>query len=681
MTEYRVYRTGEDEPVRRVSRPQRGAQPLRRPPRPSDGGRRSRRWRDVLVGGVAAALLIALIVLGWVYGRELYANSLAAVDLARLSGKVPGWALWAAPAAVVLVLALSTGYLAFGRHVALKIIGLATVVTVLAMPGLALGWANGTVSTVSERTEEVEQIVEKVEEQLRPALPGKAVNILLIGKDGSTPGDPGRADTQMLVRLDPDSKSISVLSVPRDWRVDIPGVGYNKMNAAYFFGGPSLVVETFTKATGVPVNHFIEVDFEGFRHAVNILGGLYLPVDRRYYNATDNSYQKLDIQPGYQLLNGGDALHFVRFRHDEKGDFGRMQRQQLFLREAQRQSARWSEDWTKAARLVRALTNETTSDVNSLKRLKPLVELVFQVDASNVHTVHLEGSTPMIDGISYVVPSQEQIAAAVSEFTNPTQAPATKGAVVVSKNAYTVTVHNASGVAGLTDNAIAQLKNLRYKVRKGADAAEFPGSVTVIYAPKGLASQAKTLAAMIPGAKVKTVQRVPGRLDGIRIFVTSSFDGALDVTQTSSTGTTQYYLQKGANYDVAGWKALQRTTKVRLERPTAWSPSFVYDEYYAYRLTTAEGKKYAAAVAVVKTPRWGYWSIQAMRWLNPPAIQNPSSKEIVNGVEYLHFYEGNRLHMVAWKRNKTLYWVLNTLDNQLSNDLMRDLALSFKPVK
>ena len=211
----------------------------------------------------------------------------------------------------------------------------------------------------------------------------------------------------MLVRLDPDTKSISVLSIPRDLRVDIPGVGYNKMNAAYFFGGPSLVVETFSNVTGLPINHFVETDFEGFRHAVNILGGIYIPVDRRYYNATDNSYQKLDIAPGYRLLQGGDALHFVRFRHDEKGDFGRMQRQQLFLRETQRQSGRWSEDWQKVTRLIRALTQETTSDINSLKRLKPLVELGFQVDTSKVYSVHLEGDTPTIDGISYVVPSQE----------------------------------------------------------------------------------------------------------------------------------------------------------------------------------------------------------------------------------------------------------------------------------
>ena len=134
----------------------------------------------------------------------------------------------------------------------------------------------------------------------------------------------------------------------------------------------------------------------------------------------------------------------------------------------------------------------------------------------------------------------------------------------------------------------------------------------------------------------------------------------------STTTEIKQVIQKNVNYDVASWKALQSKTKLRLERPTAWSPGFVYDEFYPYTLNTTEGKRSLAAVVVARTPQGGYWSIQAMRWLSPPAIENPSGKELINGVEYLYFYQGDRLHMVAWKRNKTLYWVLNTLSNELS---------------
>ena len=115
--------------------------------------------------------------------------------------------------------------------------------------------------------------------------------------------------------------------------------------------------------------------------------------------------------------------------------------------------------------------------------------------------------------------------------------------------------------------------------------------------------------------------------------------------------------------------------------PTAWSPGFTYDEFRAYGIKTTEGKRTAAAVAVVTTPMGGYWSIQAMRWMDPPAIQNPNSTQVIAGQAYMLFYQADHLQMVAWKRNGTLYWVVNTLDNQLSNDLMMGLATSFKPVK
>ena len=72
---------------------------------------------------------------------------------------------------------------------------------------------------------------------------------------------------------------------------------------------------------------------------------IYIPVDHRYY-FEDNGVKQVSIEPGYQLLDGDQALKFVRFRHDGTGDFGRMQRQQLFLKEMQRQSGRWSNDWT-----------------------------------------------------------------------------------------------------------------------------------------------------------------------------------------------------------------------------------------------------------------------------------------------------------------------------------------------
>jgi LCP family protein required for cell wall assembly len=292
---------------------------------------------------------------------------------------VPGWAVLGAPVVVVAAVALVTAYLAFGRHLAVKLVGVAVVVVVLATPGLAVGYANGLVSDVGKTgsaattQDERDQITEADQEVDRP-IPNKPLNILLIGSDKSTVlGDPGRSDTQLLVRLDPQTKSISMLSIPRDLQVDIPGVGLNKMNAAYSYGGPALVIKTFKQVTGLPVNGWIEVNFSGFWHVVNILGGVYLPIDHKYFVPASADYKSINLEPGYQLVRGKQALNYVRFRHDELYDFGRMQRQQLFLKEVQRQSGRWSSDWTKVLQLIKAITVETKSSLSSLKKIQPLV--------------------------------------------------------------------------------------------------------------------------------------------------------------------------------------------------------------------------------------------------------------------------------------------------------------------
>ena len=683
MSGYRVYRAGESEPVRLAGaatpEPLAAAGRSRHAARPEPAGRGAG-LRTLVIGAVVAVAAAIAAALIWVYGRDMLGNSRAAFDLARLSGKVPGWALVGTPVIAVAIVAAVTAYLAFGRHLAVKLFGVAVVVAALAAPGLALGWANGTVSVVAHRSTEQEAVVADTKKELRPALPGEAMNILLIGSDKTTiPGDPGRSDTQMLVRLDPETKSISMLSVPRDLQVMIPDRGYAKMNEAYSYGGPALAVQTFRDLTGLEINHFVEVDFAGFWHVVNILGGVYIPIDHRYYVPESAAYKSIDIEPGYQLIHGHDALDFVRYRHDQLGDFTRMQRQQLFLKEMQRQSSRWSADWNKVIGLIKAITTETTSDIDSLKRLQPLVELIFRVNTSKVHAVHLEGDTPMIDGISYVTPTQAQIDQAVAEFKHPTQAPVAVKGLKLTKKMYPVTVYNGSGIPGRAATAADQLAALGYRAEAGADVPEFPGQVTIVYAPKSLSIPAEVIGAMFPPSEVRLVDRTPGGTDGISVFVTSSFDGFLALPQDAPQ--VQQTLLKDQSYDAASWTALDAETPLHLAMPTAWSPGFAYDEFHAYGIKDTEGKRSAAAVVVGTTPMGGYWSIQEMRWMDPPAIQDPDARQVVAGQKYMLFYQADRLHMVAWKTRGALLWVLNTLDNQLTNDLMMGLATSFKPVK
>jgi LCP family protein required for cell wall assembly len=147
----------------------------------------------------------------------------------------------------------------------------------------------------------------------------------------------------MLVRLDPNSSTINVLSVPRDLKVQLPGqIGgtySSKINAAYSVGGPSLLVKVLKQQVfpGLQINHIVDVNFGGFESLVDAIGCVYTDVDHRYYNNTIyTDYSSINIQPGYQKLCGSDALSFVRFRHTDS-DLVRNARQQDFIRWAKSQ--------------------------------------------------------------------------------------------------------------------------------------------------------------------------------------------------------------------------------------------------------------------------------------------------------------------------------------------------------
>ena len=154
---------------------------------------------------------------------------------------------------------------------------------------------------------------------------------------------PARSDTLMLVRMDPERGATSIMNVPRDLMVDIPGHGRAKINDAYSLGGEQLTFRTLKLLFGedFKIHHVVNVNFGGFKDAVNAVGCVYVDVDRRYFHSNAGlpqslHYAEIDIQPGYQRLCGGKALDYVRHRHADS-DLVRAARQQDFLRAAKDQ--------------------------------------------------------------------------------------------------------------------------------------------------------------------------------------------------------------------------------------------------------------------------------------------------------------------------------------------------------
>ena len=255
--------------------------------------------------------------------------------------------------------------------------------------------------------------------ELAEAEAGDPQTIMIIGSDkrAKSARDAeegyGRSDTVILVRLDPNKEATAIMSLPRDLKVEIPGEGTDKLNAAYTLGGPRLTLRTVKAFTGLSINHVINVNFGGFREAVNSVGCVYVDIDRRYFNDNSNpadQYALIDIRQGYQRLCGQDALDYVRYRHEDN-DLVRASRQQEFLRQGKAQVGVGDllED---RGELYDIFGRYTQSDIRSRSAVLRLLRLVVASATHPIREVHFEGRI----GTTYVTASQPRVQKLVDGF-------------------------------------------------------------------------------------------------------------------------------------------------------------------------------------------------------------------------------------------------------------------------
>jgi LCP family protein required for cell wall assembly len=245
-----------------------------------------------------------------------------------------------------------------------------------------------------------------------------AQTILIIGSDRrlQTPKDAVHSDTVILARIDATHHRISLLSIPRDLYVPIAGHGHDRINDAFTLGGASLLIRTVREVFGVKIDHFVEVNFAGFRKLVDSVGGIYLPVDQRYLNTnvgtSATNYANIDLQPGYQLLNGTSALEFARFRHTDS-DFYRAARQQLFLRAVLAKVTTFTPNLVALRDRAEAFAKATTSDISSLSELWWLFRAVHGTSASQLRRTTLQAQDLTLYGAFYLSATDAERATAV----------------------------------------------------------------------------------------------------------------------------------------------------------------------------------------------------------------------------------------------------------------------------
>ena len=351
---------------------------------------------------------------------------------------------------------------------------------------------------------------------LSKARAGKPFDLLVVGSDARAPLDPGEAarfgtvggqrnDVTMVVRVEPAARRVSLLSIPRDLVVPLAGGRENRINAA-LAGGPGQLVQTVERDFGIPIHHYLLIDFDGFQAIINALGG----IDVRFPFPSRDALSGLDVRrAGCVHLNGGRALGLARSRHfqylrdgawrsDPTADLGRITRQHAFIQSVIRAAlSKGLANPVRANAFVGALAHEITKD--SALQVGEAIRLAATFRSfrpSRLATYTL----PVVDASDYrglgavLLPKRPDTERTIDRFLGrPPAAPA------APSRSLTVTVLNGLGTQGLAARTATALQQAGYQVESvgNAPAADRAGS-TVGYAP-GRAADARALAGLVAG--------------------------------------------------------------------------------------------------------------------------------------------------------------------------------------
>jgi len=418
---------------------------------------------------------------------------------------------------------------------------------------------------------------------LAEAPPGKPQTLLLIGSDKRAKGardyagGDSRSDTLILVRLDPRNKRTAMLSIPRDLKVTIPGRGEAKINEAYTLGGATLTLKTIKQLTGLSINHVINVDFGGFREAVNAVHCVYIDIDRHYFNDNapgQDQYATINIQPGYQKLCGQDALDYVRFRHTDT-DIIRASRQQDFIREAKQQIG-VGKILGDRKKLTKIFGDYTQSDLHARSSILRLLTLVGQSAKNPIVQIPFKGDL----GPSYVETSPEQMRSMVAHFLGPSK------------------------------KAAKNEKKRRKKKPKGAT--------------------------------------------GLQMAVDMGRQEALQVVNGQPHLPIYYPTQvwAGGSY---------------VNPPRVYEIPYHGRNYSSYRMVISHGGDLRK-----------YYGVQGTTWKNPPILQDPDEHLRYGSRQFDVYYDGDRVRLIAWRTPDGVYWITNTLQQDLSKAQMVQIARTTK---
>ncbi|WP_199426864.1 polyisoprenyl-teichoic acid--peptidoglycan teichoic acid transferase TagU [Thermaerobacillus caldiproteolyticus] len=229
------------------------------------------------------------------------------------------------------------------------------------------------------------------------------ISILLIGVD-ERKGDRGRADSLIVLTVNPNKKSVEMVSIPRDTRTEIVGKGKeDKINHSYAFGGVEMTMATVEKFLDIPIDYYIKVNMESFKDIVNAVGGVTVN------NSFAFTYEGVTFPKGEITLDGEKALKYSRMRHDDpRGDFGRQDRQKQIIEAVINKGASFS-SLANYDELLAAIGKNIKTNL-TFEQMKD-IQAQYKDARQHIEQLHINGNETKINGIYYlIVPEQERVA-------------------------------------------------------------------------------------------------------------------------------------------------------------------------------------------------------------------------------------------------------------------------------
>ena len=573
-------------------------------------------------------------------------------------------------------------------------------IVLVAIGGLAGGVKLYFDHSVSEIRASSPEAIEAQQELARVTGADDPAVAIVIGYDmrASDPAAGARSDTVMLVRVDPKKNAVTMLSFPRDLIVSHPGCeGHpswtGRINEAYTYCGPRGTVRTVKELTGVPINYMITVNFRAFRNIVDRLDGVYLDVDRRYLNDNSSggdSYATIDLKPGYQHLGGRDALDFVRFRHTDS-DLYRVVRQQEFVKALkQRVSGTW--DIFELPGIVKTVTENIEvakggGRAISSGEVLEYARTLYGLPAGNFQQVPIEG----VSGFNELEIAEGSLDDAIRRFANPDanaserainvatgQKP--KGETAPPPTEVSLEIQNGNGEAGAADEAAVLLGQIGYPTENGGNAPNFNFFRTrVLYDPAvpGSEAAARALARRFGDAEVRAAPA--NRLSTmLLVIVGKTFQGSLGAAPADDTPKRQRPEVTTDRSLAPALRRLRGRADFPVMLPTVVEQGSSIDDDEGVRFYRIDGNK--AIRLTYDTGTNEYWGIQQTSWDEAPILNEPTLERTIRGRTYKLFFSGPKLHIVAFEHDGGVYWVVNTLQNKLSNETMLAIARGLKPM-